>query len=55
MAIGFFWTSVLLCAFVALLAADRMGLLRNTNHFPVHGRVSTVENAVESVTWKGTC
>ena len=55
MAIGFFWTSVLLCAFVALLAADRMGLFRNTNHFPVHGRVSTVENAFESMMERVTC
>lgn len=39
MAIGFFWTSVCLCVFVAILALDIMGLFSRKNHFDVNGKV----------------
>lgn len=52
MAIGFFWTSLLLCVFLTILAADKMGMFRTVNHFPVDGRVSTSKEYSNTVMHK---
>lgn len=42
MALGLYWASVCLCIFLAVLAADIMGLFSSKNYFDVEGRVSSV-------------
>lgn len=40
MALGFFWASVCLLLFLAILSLDIMGFFRRENKFQVEGRVS---------------
>jgi hypothetical protein len=40
MAVGYFWASIGLCAFIFVLALDIMGIFSRKNHFDVDGRVS---------------
>ena len=39
MALGFFWASIALLVFLAVLSLDIMGFFSRKNHFPVDGRV----------------
>lgn len=40
MALGLTWASGLLVLFVSVFIADKMGLFKSKNQFPVDGRVS---------------
>lgn len=41
MALGLAWASALLGVFISVFIADKMGLFKSKNHFPVDGRVRT--------------
>jgi 3-dehydrosphinganine reductase len=44
MALGFYWATGALCVFIAVLAADIMGVFSSKNHFEIDGRVGQHRN-----------